>query len=767
MARKRRPHKSSLFLRYWRPILLLLIVSLAGSAVYVAWLDRDIRQTFVGKRWALPAQVYARPLDLYTGQSISMTAVQNELEASGFREVRELHQSGEYVKSADMIQIYTRRFRFWDMDEPARQIRLRFNATQLSQMFDLQTGDVVPLLRLAPQVIGKIYPEHHEDRVLVKYADVPEALIDALIAVEDNDFFQHHGIDPVAILRAAWVNLRAGRIRQGGSTLTQQLVKNFYLTQDRNWWRKINEAIMAILLELHYDKETILEAYLNEVYLGQQGRNAVHGFGLAAEFYFRRPLTELKPDQLALLVGLARGASYYNPRRYPDRALQRRNLVLGLMAEQGYLDKDAVTGWQQQPLGISAMPGWTSDRYPAFLELVREQLQRDYNNEDLRSEGLRIFTTLDPVQQQLVQRRVDERLLQLEKTLPETDNLQAAVIIANPNNGEVAAVLGGRSTAAPGFNRALRAQRQIGSLIKPFVYLTALAQPQDYNVLSRLIDMPIKLPQSDGSYWEPENYDRQFHGEVLMHEALAKSYNVATVNLGLDLGVDTVASVIEQLLPGVRVPHYPSLFLGAIDLTPLQVTQMYQILAAGGFRTPLKAIHAVLDRNGEPLSRYSLSVDQVTAVAPAYLTNYLLTGVIANGTARSAAVPLAKYLPLAGKTGTTDDLRDSWFAGFGADVLGVVWIGRDDNASTGLTGSSGALRLWTDIMQDVQPRPVNLEPPADVRWEKILEGRRTDTDCPHAHAYPFIVPYLPADYVNCEPLQQPAQSKSPWERAFR
>lgn len=767
MARKRHPQKPSLFRRYWRSVLLLLIVSLAGSAVYVAWLDRDIRQTFTGKRWALPAQVYARPLDLYTGQTISMAAVQSELEASGFTEVKELRQSGEYIKSADMIQIYTRQFRFWDTQEPARQIQLRFNATQLSQMFDLQTGDVVPLLRLAPQVIGKIYPEHHEDRVLVKYADVPEVLINALIAVEDNDFFQHHGIDPLAILRAAWVNLRAGRIRQGGSTLTQQLVKNFYLTQDRNWWRKINEALMAILLELHYDKETILEAYLNEVYLGQQGRNAVHGFGLAAEFYFRRPLAELRPDQIALLVGLARGASYYNPRRYPDRALQRRNLVLDLMAGQGYLDNDAVTAWQQNPLGISALPGWTSDRYPAFLELVREQLRRDYNNDDLRSEGLRIFTTLDPIKQQLAQRRVDERLLMLEKMLPETANLQAAVIIANANNGDVAAVVGGRSTAGPGFNRALRARRPIGSLIKPFVYLAALAQPQDYNVLSRLIDMPIKLPQPDGSYWEPENYDRQFHGEVLMHEALAKSYNVATVNLGLDLGVDTVASVIEQLLPGVRVPHYPSLFLGAIDLTPLQVTQMYQILAASGFRTPLKAIHAVLDRDGNPLSRYSLSVDQVTAVAPAYLVNYLLTGVIANGTARSAAAPLAKYLPLAGKTGTTDDLRDSWFAGFGADVLGVVWIGRDDNLSMGLTGSSGALRLWTDIMQAVKPHPVNLEPPTGVRWEKILQGRRTDADCPHAHAYPFIVPYLPADYINCEPLQQPAESKSPWERAFR
>lgn len=748
MAKRRRKRKSSPRRRsrfgFW---LALLIAAAAVAAVYVLLLDREVRTAFEGKRWALPATVYARPLDLYAGQSLQRADLVRELEALGYRRSSSVDEAGEYAVGSSRVTVHTRQFRYWDSTEPARHIVVRFGHGGIAAIASIQ-GDSVPVLRLEPQIIGKIYPEHHEDRILVRYENAPPQLINALIAVEDRDFYQHHGIDPFAIARAAWVNLLAGSIQQGGSTLTQQLVKNFYLTQERTLWRKINEAIMALLLESHYSKQEILEAYLNEVYLGQQGNNAIHGFGLAAEFYFRRPLTELSTDQLALLVGMVRGASYYNPRRHEARVRERRNLVLQLMAEQDYLEPAQAAQLGRKPLGISDVPGWTSDRYPAFVDIVRRQLHRDYDSDDLHNAGLRIFTTLDPVAQHTVQNALNERLQRLEQQREQTTGLDGAVVLASVDTGEIIALTGQRGSNV-GFNRALDAKRPIGSLVKPAVYLTALAQPERYSVITPLADMPVSLPQRDGSKWVPENYDREFHGEVPLYQALAQSYNLATVNLGLNLGVAEVAGTIESMLPGLSLPHYPSLLLGSVDLTPLQVTQMYQVIAAGGFRTPLKSIVAVLDSEGEPLSRYPLAVDQVLPTRASYLTTFLLTQVVERGTARSASARLPNYMPLAGKTGTTDGLRDSWFAGFGSDKLAVVWVGRDDNKPTGLTGASGALQVWIDIMAEVKPQPLSLTPPDGVRWQKVIDGKRTDADCERASSFPFIEPHVPEDFEPC------------------
>jgi len=729
------------------PWLFLLIAVIAVASVYVLWLDREVRSAFEGKRWSLPATVYARPLDLYAGRALGHDALMRELEALGYQRQRTVDSPGEYAVSRTRIEFHTRQFRYWDSTEPARHIMVHFGDNGIAAI-NAVSGGQVPVLRLEPQIIGKIYPEHHEDRILIRRDNTPQALIDALLAVEDRDFYDHYGIDPLAIARAAWVNLLAGDIRQGGSTLTQQLVKNFYLTQERTLWRKFNEAIMALLLEAHYSKESILEAYLNEVYLGQQGNNAIHGFGLAAEFYFHRPLQELTTDQLALLVGMVRGASYYNPRRHPERARERRNLVLQLMANQGYLDPKRTELLQDKPLNISELPGWTSDRYPAFVDLVRRQLHRDYDNEDLHNAGLRIFTTLDPVAQHQAQSTLDQRLQRLEDQNSRAEDLQGAVVLTSVDTGEVMALAGQRGRSV-GFNRALDARRPIGSLVKPAVYLTALARPEQYSVITPLADEPVSLPQPDGSQWQPENYDRKTHGQVPLYEALMNSYNLATVNLGLDVGVEPVAKTLEKMLPELSLPRYPSLFLGAVELTPLQVTQMYQTIAAGGFRTPLKAIVAVLDSEGKPLKRYPLSVEQVVPGKPSYLVTVLMNLVVERGTARAVSARLPNFMPLAGKTGTTNDLRDSWFAGFGSDKLAVVWVGRDDNQPTGLTGSTGALRVWTDFMQAMKPQPLTLQPPEGVRWQKVLDGKRTDDDCEKASAFPVIEPHLPEDTIPC------------------
>lgn len=760
---KRRRTKSRLrsFGRRVAQLLLFATVLVAVTGVYVAWLDREVRTAFEGKRWALPARVFAQPLELYPGRDLSIAALQRELSALGYRAVADPQRAGEYSQNGPVLRVHTRRFQFWDGTEPGRNVEIRFTGNQIQSIADIATQSTVPVFRLEPQLIGKIYPEHREDRILVRHDEVPELLIQALLAVEDRNFYEHRGIDPAAIARAAWVNLRARSIRQGGSTLTQQLVKNLYLTREQSWWRKFNEAIMAMLLEARYEKSAILEAYLNEVYLGQHGGNAIHGFGLAAEFYFHRPLEELNIEQLAMLVGLARGASYYNPRRHPERARLRRNIVLQSMATQGVIDADQAGRLQQLDLGISRIPGWTSDRYPAFIDLVRRQLRRDYASDDLRNEGLQIFTTLNPQHQYTAQQALDRRLQELEAA-GRGEFLQGAVIIASVDTGEVSAVVGTRSDAAVGFNRALDARRPIGSLVKPAIYMLALEQPERYNVLTLLDDAPVRLPQPAGGEWVPENYDRKVHGEVAMHVAMAQSYNLATVNLGLALGVERVAGRLQALTPAVNIRPYPSLFLGAVDLSPLEVTQIYQILAGRGFRTPLKSILAVLDHEGKPLSRYPLEVEQVAKPEPAYLTTYLLTQAVQRGTAQSAASRLSAYMPLAGKTGTTNELRDSWFAGYGSDILSVVWVGRDDNQPAGLTGAAGALQVWSDMMQALKPQPVDMTPPEGVIWQRILAGQRTDPDCSHAPAFPFTAPHLPEGYLPCRQPPSPPTERRTW-----
>lgn len=742
----------------------LVFIGLFCSAAFILWLDHRIRTEFEGKKWALPARVFASPPELYHGARIDRHALEKELHNTGYHRVNKPQRPGEYAKAGDQLIIYVREFEFWDGKQPAQRIVIDFQEQQIDALADISTGASVPVLRLEPQLIGKIHPEHHEDRILVAYEEVPPLLVDALIAVEDRDYFSHFGIDPRGILRAAWANLRSGDVRQGGSTLTQQLVKNFFLSQERTLWRKFNEVIMAILLERHYSKSEILAAYINEIYLGQHGALGIHGFGTAAEYYFARPLGELSIDQLALLTGLVRGASYYNPRKHPERALARRNLVLQQMFEQGYLDKVSAVKAAGAPLDIAASPRWSSARYPAFLELVKRQLQMDYRPEDLRTEGLRIFTTLNPVYQDIAEQAVTERLkkLELDRGLP-VNTIEAAGVISSVETGEILSLIGGRDPQKEGFNRAVDAKRPIGSLIKPAIYLTALARPDQYNVLTPLQDEPISVKQRGGRQWTPDNYDGQSHGTVPLHRALEMSYNLATVRLGMTLGMERIRALLKQLGINETVPDYPSVYLGALELSPLQVTQMYQTLASNGFQIPLRAIREVLDKNGAPLQRYGLELRQTIDSRAVHVTNVLLTGVVNRGTAKSLSRRLPELMPLAGKTGTTNDLRDSWFAGFGDDILGVVWLGRDDNQPAGLTGATGALQVWIDMMQQVRPQPLLLVPPEGVVWLPVLDEQRVLDDCPGSQPLPFIEPYLPPA-IHCSETrpQREKAEENPW-----
>jgi penicillin-binding protein 1B len=750
----------------WVLLPLLSILALAALA-YVAWLDYTVRTAFEGKRWAVPARVYARPLEIFEGMPLNIAQFEAELGVLKYRDDGRGVTPGAYARRGDTFYIGTRGFTFWDGREVPRNLSIDFGAGRVSRIALGDTGKSPGLLRLDPALIGGIHPAHNEDRVLVQIKDVPPQLVQALLAVEDRAFFKHHGVSPRGILRAIIANLRAGGTVQGGSTLTQQLVKNFYLSNERTLSRKLNEAIMALLLDWHYDKNEILEAYLNEVYLGQDGARAIHGFGLASEFYFERPIGELKLQHMALLVALVKGPSYYDPRRHPDRALARRNLVLDTLVEEGAIDIQAARAAQATKLDVA--PGSPSGvtPYPAYIDLVRRHLRREYREEDLTSEGLRIFTTLDPLVQASAERAVSGKLVELERSRGMAKNtLEGAMIVTAVESGEVLAVVGGREPRFTGFNRALDAVRQIGSLAKPAVYLAALMDPAHYTLATPIDDTPFRFKNHDGSYWAPMNYDRQYHDSVLLENALAHSYNVATARLGMAVGLPQVIRTMQALGVERDLKAYPSLLLGAQSLTPLEVAQMYQTLAAGGFRTPLRAIREVLDADGKPLTRYPLTVNQAIDPAPVFLLNTAMQEVVRTGTGRALNSMLSPDLAIAGKTGTTDDLRDSWFAGYTGDKLAVAWVGRDDNKPAGFSGGAGALRVWGDMMSRVNPRPFQPVKPAAVEyaWIDPYSGLLTDGRCGSDIQLPFIAGSAPVDYAPCyrESPRNPVDNALDW-----
>lgn len=730
----------------------LLVLSLVVLASYVAYLDTQLKKQFEkGIHWDVPAKVYARPLELFVGLPLREQDVIEELKFLGYRSVKTLQRPGDYLRAGGELRLYRRGFTFPDGSEADSQLRLGFNGDGIASLRE-GDGQSLSLARLEPLLIGRFYPAHNEDRVLVKLSDVPPALIEALLAIEDQHFYEHHGFSVKGITRALWANLTGGKT-QGGSTLTQQLVKNYLLSSERTFSRKFTELWMAILLEIHYSKDEILQAYMNEVHLGQEGERAIHGFGLAAQFYFDKPLEALTLPEVALLAGMVQGPSYLNPRRHPERATTRRDLVLRAMVEQGRISEPEFNDAQSAALTVVSKASLSLSKVPAFMDLIRRQLKEEYPPEVLTSEGLRIFTTLDPRVQRHAELAVESRLKELEKARKlKANTLQAATIVTSTTSGEVLALVGGRDTNLAGFNRAVDIRRPIGSLVKPAVYLTALAQPEKYSLASILDDTPFTI-QSGGKAWSPNNYDKQPRGPVPLHKALASSLNLSTAKLGLELGIPSVIETLKQLGVTVEVPPYPSLFLGAFEMSPLEVSRMYLTLASGGFTTPVQSIRAVTDAAGAPIKRFPLQVEQRFQPGPVFLTNTALQEVVTAGSGRSLNARLPN-LNTAGKTGTTNDFRDAWFAGFTGDLLSVVWVGRDDNQSTGLTGATGALPVWISMMSDIQPQPLNLIAPADVSFVRI--DSRSGLLAPsmpgcagEQQSLPFINGYAPSVEAGC------------------
>ncbi|SEM57949.1 penicillin-binding protein 1B [Pseudomonas sp. NFIX51] len=714
---------------------LVALVVLAGFAVY---LDAVVQEKFSGKRWTIPAKVYARPLELFVGQKLSKDDFLTELDALGYRRESVVNGPGAASVSGNTVELNTRGFQFYEGMEQAQPVRVRFSGDYVAELSGSK-GSKLAVVRLEPLLIGGLYPKNLEDRILIKIDQVPPYLLETLVAVEDRDFYSHFGVSPKSIARAVWVNTSSGAMRQGGSTLTQQLVKNFYLTNERSLSRKLTEAMMALLLELHYDKREILEAYLNEVFVGQDGQRAVHGFGLASQFFFSQPLAELKLHQIALLVGMVKGPSYYNPRRYPERALERRNLVLDLLAQQGVATPEQVEAAKKMPLGVTKRGSLADSSFPGFLDLVKRQLREDYRDEDLTEEGLRIFTSFDPILQMKAEASVGDTFKRLAGRKG-SDEVEAAMVVTNPETGEVQAMIGSRQAGFAGFNRALDAVRPIGSLIKPAVYLTALEKPSQYTLTSWLSDEAFSVKGGDGQVWKPQNYDRRSHGTVFLYQGLAHSYNLSTARLGLEVGVPNVLKTLGRLGVTREFPAFPSMLLGAGGLSPMEVATMYQTLANGGFNTPMRGIRSVLTAEGEPLKRYPFQIQQRFDPGSIYLIQSAMQRVMREGTGSSVYNVLPRSLALAGKTGTSNDSRDSWFAGFSQDLLAVVWLGRDDNGKTPFTGATGALQVWTSFMRKADPLPLDMPQPDNVvqAWVDSRTGQGSDANCPGAVQMPYI-----------------------------
>ncbi|OCG21816.1 penicillin-binding protein 1B [Gilliamella sp. wkB108] len=723
--------KRSLWRRFWSLILKLFLIFVAVTVIYGIYLDQQIKERIDGNVWELPAAVYGQIIDLEPDSEYSLNDVVTILIGAQYRQQdTKATRPGEFIVSNDSVEIYRRPFTFPDGEEQAFRVKITFYDNRIDRITNLETGRDFGLLKIDPKLITMMHSPNGEQRLFVPLKEFPDSLLQTLIATEDKRFYDHHGISLYSIGRAIFVNLTTGRT-EGGSTLTQQTVKNLFLSNERSLSRKLREAYMALILEARYSKERILELYLNEVYFGQSGSEEIHGFPLASLYYFGRPVNELTLDQQAVLVGMVKGASLYNPWTQPQQVIERRNVVLKLAEQQGVIDEELYNLLSQRPLAVLPKGGVISPQ-PAFMQVVRSELRKQLGDQADHLSGMKIFTTFDPVAQASAEQAVTNEIENLRKST--NKDLQTAMVIVSRETGEIRSIIGSAEPRYPGYNRAWLTRRAIGSLAKPSTYLTALGQPDHYQLNTWLNDSPLSIKLDNGTYWQPKNYDRKFRDRVMLVDALALSLNVPTVNLGMALGLDATKNTLQALgIPADRIPNLPSRLLGSLELTPLETAQMFQTIANNGQRSPLTILRYVLSEKGELVYQGYPQQIQSVSQQSAYLTTYAMQQVVESGTSRSLK---AKYgtFKLAAKTGTSNDSRDSWFTGIDGKNVAVIWIGLDDHTPMKLTGATGALKIYSEYLQNNPPKKLILPVPQNIfmvpidssgQWQCNGGGERT------------------------------------------
>ncbi|MGB2078910.1 MAG: penicillin-binding protein 1B [Vibrio sp.] len=748
--------------RLWGIFWKLALVGIVLAAALGFYLNSLVTQRFSGQLFSIPTVVYARIMNLQVGASMSESELLQELDVLNYKKVTNPDRAGEYSVSNDKVELIRRPFEFADGPEAERHLLVNFDQKGIERIQSLDPsakGDL-GFVRLEPKMLGSLEAGQEEQRLFLKREQFPDAMVEALLATEDKHFYQHHGVSPVGIARALVANIKAGRTVQGGSTLTQQLAKNLFLTRERSLWRKIKEAYIALIIDYRYSKDRILEAYLNEVYLGQNGNEAIHGFALASRYYFGVPIDELRIDQMALLVGMVKGPSYYNPKRYPERTKTRRDLVLKLMMEQEILTPDQYSQAVKNDLGIQQNLHMAR-RQPAYFEQLSNELKEKVGDKFTPDSGLRVFTTLDPVSQSYLEKAVRVSVPKLEARVGE--GLQTASVAVDRQTGEIRAMVGGKQAGFDGYNRALHAKRQIGSLAKPSVYLTALQNPEKFNLATTLEDKPVSIKSSNGQVWKPQNYDRKFRGQVPLYLGMAKSLNIPTVNLGMQVGTGAVVDTLEKLgVPRDEINPVPSMFLGSYGLTPYQAAQMFQTITNSGRRATLTALRNVVDKEGEIIYRSLPKASQQVPEQAAWLTTYIMKKVVTEGTGRSLQAKYGKAL-LAAKTGTSNDSRDSWFVGVDGREVVTIWTGRDDNKPMKLTGASGSLRTYDEYLSLRKPQRLSLPWPKGVTTAKYRSSNgELVFDCSGSKELPVWDDASEIQKRCNQPKQKPQQEASDW-----
>ncbi|HKQ62130.1 MAG TPA: PBP1A family penicillin-binding protein [Candidatus Polarisedimenticolaceae bacterium] len=732
------------------------LVVVAGGTLLFVYVE--VTSQFEGRLWQLPSRIYSSALTLGPGDRLTAEQLAARLDRCGYaRTAGAPEHPGQYRRRGNRVELHVRAFSTGGQPSPARRLVVRFAGGGVESLED-GAGHALRAAQLEPELLATLYGARQEERELVRVDELPQRFVQAVLAAEDARFFEHAGVSLRSILRAAAANLQEGRVVQGGSTITQQTVKNLFLGQQRTWWRKIREAPMSLVLDARYSKERILEVYLNDAYLGQRGAVSICGVGAAARFYFGRDVRDLTLSESALLAGLIRSPGSYNPFAHRQQALERRDQVLDAMVHFGFIPEEEARAARAQKLQLASGSGGFA-RGSYVVDFVRGELSEVYSSDVLNRDDLRVYTTLDTELQENAEAALEQGLARLERDVPSVRQqarrrtLQGAVIVTEPESGAILAMVGGRDYRRTQFNRVAQAKRQPGSCFKPFIYAAgfergAEGQGDGLTTATLLDDSPLEM-RSGGKLWAPANYDGEFRGPVTARRALEESLNVPTVRAAQQTGLEHVIDLAKRCGIGAELSAVPSLALGTQEVTPLELITAYSAFANQGTRVRPWIVRQVTDRQGKVL--LERRVDRARAISPqvAYLVTHVLRGVFLRGTARSAA-NYGFYEEAAGKTGTTDDTRDAWFVGYVGRVLGLVWVGYDENVKSGLTGATGALPIWVDVMKrsvrSGESCPAFEEPPGIVHVGIDPEsGERAVAGCPLVDEEVFIEGSEPAD----------------------
>ena len=700
------------------------------------------------RQWDLPSRVYSDAMPIVPGIRYARSLLEPKLNHVGYRETKKrVENPGEYRYDGNDLEIYLNNFEYPDMEFHAMPVLVEMDADgEVRAVKRLTDGVTLRGARIEPELITSIYNNEMEDRVPVSLNAVPKPLVDAIVATEDRDFFKHEGISLRGIARAAVNDIRRGTLAEGGSTITQQLVKNLFLSPERRFSRKAVEALMAVLLEARYTKEEILEAYLNVIYLGNNGSVQMLGVEQASEVYFGKKVTYLSLPEAATLAGMIHQPNVLSPLKYPERAKGRRDVVLGLMVQQGKitrLDYDAAVA---SPLSVTRFPK-TSRSAPFFIDLVMKELHETYVDTQLKTEGLRIFTTLDTIMQRSAEQALDRGIADLNRRYRHIRTsevpLEGVVITIQPGSGYVKALVGGRNYSKTQFNRAIQARRQPGSLFKPFVYVTAMDPArgqQAFTAATVLDDEPIAIP-SGNAVWRPQNYDNRFHGRVSVRKALALSYNIPAVRAAVDAGVPNVIRTAANIGVHSKLQPYPSISLGSFEVTPLEIAYAYSVFANLGVKAEPVSILAVVQRDGTVKETRNVKMRRVAPASVCYVMNDVLKDVFNYGTAARAR-DMGFEHAYAGKTGTTSNYRDAWLIGYSPRILSLVWIGFDDGRTVRLAGGEACLPIWTAHMNRIDGLvpDVDWRRPEDVIEREVdpLSGMLATPYCPETRGEIFV-----------------------------